>query len=189
MSDTNFLRVESDLDTVPRWYMVQVRSQFENVALQNLLTRLESFELQDNVIDFVVPTRTRKRIVRGKEQEVVERLYPGYIFAHMIFNTKMQEVINTTEYVRGLVGGAYPTPLDEKEVQHMFSRSEQVHGDEVEVDFKEGDVVKIIDGPFSNLQGKVSGVDMLKSNVRVLVSMFGRETPVDLSFFQIERVM
>lgn len=173
----------------PRWYVVQVRSRYEDVATTNIRSRLETFGLQDSVEDILAPSRMRKRVLRGKTKDVEEKVYPGYIFIKAILSDDLKNVIRSTEYVKGFVGGVHPTPLAEKEIKDIIetiaSKTDDLHSTDLET----GDIVNIIDGPFSGLQGKLGEVNIIRGRVRVLISMFGRETPVELEFFQVERVL
>ena len=192
-SDTNKTKsflLEDDSETESaRWYVVQIRSRYEDIAVANIRARLETFGIQDKVEEILVPTRTRKRVLHGKTKDVEEKVYPGYILIKALLNNELKNTLRSTEYVNGFVGGAYPTPLTEKEVtallESIAAKDDSLHA----TDFEIGDVVKIVDGPFSNLQGKISEVSAMRGRVRVLVSMFGRETPVELEFFQVERIL
>lgn len=170
------------------WYVVKVHSGFEQVVKTSIIQAAESLGLEDEVFEVVIPTEKQVRIKGGKRTEKEERIYPGYILVHMIINDQTWYAINNIEYSSGFLGSrTHAESLSQDEVDVI---KERMKGDTVrhDTDLKVGDVVKIIDGPFSDLDGKIGEMDIDKGQAVVLIPMFGRETPVKLDLFQIRSV-
>ncbi len=170
------------------WYAIHTYSGYENAVARNLKQRIESLNMQDRIFDVIVPTEKKIRIKGGKRVTEEERIYPGYVLVEMIVNDDSWYVVRNTPRVTGFVGsGTQPVPLLPKELEELMSR---MHEDVVKhtVDFAADDLVSITDGPFRELEGKVSEVDERRGKVKVLVSMFGRETPVELDFLQVKKI-
>jgi transcription termination/antitermination protein NusG len=144
--------------------------------------------MEDKIFNVVVPTEKKIKIKGGKRIEEEEKIYPGYILVDMIVTDDSWYVVRNTPRVTGFVGsGVYPVPIDQKEVDHLFSR---MNADKImhTINLAQDDGVLIIDGPFKDLEGKVSEIDEERGKVKVLVNMFGRETPVELDFLQVKKV-
>lgn len=170
------------------WYAIHTYSGYENAVARNLKQRIESLNMQDRIFDVVVPTEKKIRIKGGKRITEEERIYPGYVLVEMIVNDDSWYVVRNTPRVTGFVGsGTQPVPLSPKELEELMSRMKE---DVVKhkVDFAPDDQVMITDGPFRELEGKVGEVDERRGKVKVLVSMFGRETPVELDFLQVKKI-
>lgn len=170
------------------WYVVKVHSGFEQVVKMSILQTVESLGLEDRIFEVIIPTEEQVRIKGGKRVEKKERIYPGYILVHMIIDDQTWYAINNIEYSSGFLGSrTYAESLSQEEVDAIKQRME---GGVVrhETDLGVGDSVKIIDGPFSDLDGKIGEVDVDKGQAIVLIPMFGRETPVKLDLFQIRAV-
>ena len=170
------------------WYVVHTYAGYENAVMRNLKQRIESYDMQDKIFSVIVPTEKKVKIKGGKRVEEEEKIYPGYILVEMIVTDDSWFVVRNTPRVTGFVGsGVYPVPLDKKEVDALFAR---MSADRVthQINLIENDAVLIIDGPFKDLEGKVSSIDEERGKVKVLVSMFGRETPVELDFLQVKKV-
>jgi transcriptional antiterminator NusG len=170
------------------WYVIHTYAGYENAVMRNLKQRIESLGMEDRIFNVLVPTEKKIKIKAGKRVEEEEKIYPGYILVDMIVTDDSWYVVRNTPRVTGFVGaGVYPVPLDKKEVDSLFKRmsSETVKHN---IDLMVGDAIKIVDGPFKDLEGKVSEVDEERGKVRVLVSMFGRETPVELDFLQVKKL-
>ena len=170
------------------WYAIHTYSGYENAVSRNLKQRIESLNMQDQIFDVVVPTEKKIRIKGGKRVTEEERIYPGYVLVEMIVNDESWYVVRNTPRVTGFVGsGTQPVPLSEAEYKALMT---QMSDDSIthKVDLTAGDLVIITDGPFKELEGKVSDVDEKSGKVKVLVAMFGRETPVELDFLQIKKV-
>jgi len=170
------------------WYAIHTYAGYENAVLRNLKQRIESLAMEDRIFNVVVPTEKKIKIKGGKRIEEEEKIYPGYVLVDMIVTDDSWFVVRNTPRVTGFVGsGNIPRPLNKQEVEDLFKRmsSDQIRHT---TDLSVGDLVSISDGPFKDLEGKVAEVDEERGKVRVLVSMFGRETPVELDFLQVKRV-
>jgi transcription termination/antitermination protein NusG len=171
-----------------RWYVLHTYSGYEENVAHNLKQRVDSLDMEDMIFDVLVPTETKIKIKNGKRTTVREKIFPGYILVNMIVTDDSWYVVRNTPNVTGFVGsGTTPTPISEEEVKELKRRM-GVEEPTYKVDVDVGSPVKIVDGPFKDLEGKVSGVDESKGKVKVLVSMFGRETPVELDFLQIKKI-
>ena len=170
------------------WYVIHTYAGYENAVMRNLKQRIESLGMEDKIFQVIVPTEKKIKIKGGKRVEEEEKIYPGYILVDMVVTDDSWYVVRNTPRVTGFVGcGVYPVPLDKKEVDALFTRmsaDKVIHNIDLQVD----DAVLIIDGPFKDLEGKVREVDEERGKVRVLVSMFGRETPVELDFLQVKKI-
>ena len=167
------------------WFVIHSYSGYENKVQKNLLHRIESMGMQDEIFDVVVPTEEEIEIKDGHRRTVRRRVFPGYVLVHLILTDDSWYVVRNTPGVTGFVGsGNKPTPLLREEVDKIFKRME-VEAPKIKVSFREGQTVRIIDGPFADFMGTVDNVDQNRGLVRVLVSFFGRETPVELDFLQV----
>ncbi len=170
------------------WYAIHTYAGYENAVSRNLKQRIESLGMEDKIFAVVIPTEKKIKIKGGKRVEEEEKIYPGYVLVDMMVTDDSWYVVRNTPRVTGFVGsGVFPVPLDKAEVESLFKRmsSDKVmHNIELDVD----DAVTIVDGPFKDLEGKVGEVDAERGKVKVLVSMFGRETPVELDFLQVKKL-
>jgi len=170
------------------WYAVHTYSGYENAVMRNLKQRMESLGMQDKIFNVVIPTEKKIKVAGGKRTNVEEKVYPGYILVDMIVDDESWYVVRNTPRVTGFVGsGVTPVPLSEEEVADLFKRM-SADTTKHKVDFTVGEPVVVADGPFKNLEGKVGEIDEEKGKVKVLVSMFGRETPVELDFLQVRKI-
>lgn len=170
------------------WYVVHCYSGHENKVKYNLEQRIESMGMRDKIFEVIVPTEEEVEIKEGKRRVVERRIFPGYILVNMIMSEESWYVVRNTPGVTGFVGmGDEPTPLRPEEVAQILKRME-VETPRVRVAYREGDRVRIIEGPFNDFRGTVAEVDMERGKVRVLVNFFGRETPVELDFLQVEKI-
>jgi len=170
------------------WYAIHTYSGYENAVLRNLRQRVESLGLQDKIFNVIVPVEKKIKIKGGKRVEVEEKIYPGYVLVDMIVTDDSWYVVRNTPRVTGFVGaGVNPVPLSPEEVTTLFSRM-KTDVSKHKIDLMVGEIVRIIDGPFKELEGKVSEIDENRGKVKVLVSMFGRETPVELDFLQVKKI-
>jgi len=170
------------------WYVIHTYAGYENAVMRNLKQRIESLGMEDKIFNVIVPTEKKIKIKGGKRVEEEEKIYPGYILVDMIVTDDSWYVVRNTPRVTGFVGsGVYPVPIDKKEVEALFAR---MSADRVThtINLLENDAVLIIDGPFKDLEGKVSEIDEDRGKVKVLVNMFGRETPVELDFLQVKKI-
>lgn len=169
------------------WYAIHTYAGYENAVLRNLKQRIEPYGMEDFIFNVVVPIEKKIKIKGNKRVEVEEKVYPGYVLVDMIV-TDDSYVVRNTPRVTGFLGaGVFPVPLSKKEIDELFSRMSNdttKHAIDIEV----SDAVTIVDGPFKDLEGKVEEVDNERGKVKVLVSMFGRETPVELDFLQIRKI-
>jgi transcriptional antiterminator NusG len=171
-----------------RWYVIHTYSGLEEAVAHNLKQRIESMDMEDKIFNILIPKEKKIRIKAGKRKVVEEKIYPGYVLVEMIVNDDSWYVVRNTPHVTGFVGsGTTPTPVSEDEIKSLQKRM-GVNEPEFQIDFEKGDSVKISDGPFKNMDGKVSEIDENRGKVKVMVSMFGRETPVELDFLQIKKV-
>ena len=175
-------------DTPRNWYAIHTYAGYENAVARNLKQRIESLGMEDRIFAVVVPVEKKIKIKAGKRVEEEEKIYPGYVLVDMIVTDDSWYVVRNTPRVTGFVGaGVVPVPLDKKEVDDLFARmntTETKHAIDLVVD----DIIKIVDGPFKEFEGKVAEVDESRGKIKVLVSMFGRETPVELDFLQVKKI-
>ncbi len=178
---------EAEHDDGRHWFVVHCYSGYENKVRHAIEQRIETMGMDDKIFDVIVPTEEEIEIKEGKRRVVERRVFPGYVLVQMIMDEDSWYVVRNTPGVTGFVGmGNKPTPLTEQEVQQIMKRME-AEAPVVKVTFKQGQKVRIIDGPFNDIQGIVDEIDMERAKVRVLVSFFGRETPVELDFLQVEK--
>ena len=170
------------------WYAIHTYAGYENAVARNLKQRIESLGMEDKIFAVVVPTEKKIKVKGGKRVEEEEKIYPGYVLVDMIVTEDSWYMVRNTPRVTGFVGsGVYPVPLEKAEVESLFARmntGETQHA----IDLAPGDLVKVSDGPFKDFEGKVGEVDTQRGKIKVLVSMFGRETPVELDFLQVKKV-
>jgi transcription termination/antitermination protein NusG len=170
------------------WYVLHTYSGYEDNVARNLKQRIESMDMQDLIFDVIVPVEKKIKIKTGKRTVVEEKIYPGYVLVDMIVTDASWYVVRNTPNVTGFIGlGTTPTPIDPREIETLKKRM-GVLEPKYKIDVKAGDSVKIIDGPFKEFDGKVDEVDEEKGRIKVLVSIFGRETPVELDFLQINKI-
>ncbi len=169
------------------WYAVHTYAGYENAVARNLKQRIDSLNMNDKIFNVVVPVEKKIKIKGNKRVEEEEKIYPGYILVDMVVTDESWFVVRNTPRVTGFVGaGVYPVPLTQKEVAFFLGNMDKntvTHA----VDFSVGESVKIIDGPFKDLDGKISEIDAEKGKARVMVLMFGRETSVELDLLQIRK--
>jgi len=169
------------------WYVVHSYSGYENKVKKNLESRIESMGMQDQIFQVIVPTEEQVELKGGQRRTAERRIFPGYILVEMFLTDDSWYVVRNTPGVTGFVGlGNKPTALQPEEVDRILKRME-AEAPTIKVNFREGDNVEITDGPFKDFHGTVDLLDTEKGKVRVLVSFFGRETPVELDFLQVER--
>lgn len=172
----------------PRWYVVHAYSGHEDKVRNNLLKRVDSMDMHDRIFDVLVPTEDVIEIKDGQRRHVAKRTYPGYILVHMIMSDESWYVVRNTPGVTSFVGsGTKPVALQEKEIKGI-QRVMKQEAPKVRVEYHVGENVRVIDGPFSDFHGKVDEINADKGKLKVLVNMFGRETPVELDLLQVERL-
>ncbi|PMP78202.1 MAG: transcription termination/antitermination protein NusG [Roseiflexus castenholzii] len=184
------IQPESEIrDDDRRWYVIHTYSGYENKVKQNLLHRIETMEMRDQIFNVIVPTEEEIEIKNGQRRTVQKKVFPGYVLVQMKMNDNSWYVVRNTPGVTSFVGhGNKPTPLEEEEVKAILKQMEQ-EAPKVKVSYQVGQAVKITDGPFTDFEGIVDAIDHERGRVRVLVSFFGREAPVELDFLQVTRLV
>lgn len=179
---------KQETQAVRNWYAIHTYAGYENVVLRNLKQRIDSLGMNDKIFNVIVPVEKKIKIKGGKRVESEDKIYPGYVLVDMIVTDDSWYVVRNTPRVTGFVGaGINPVPLKKEEVDYLFKKMDSgtvKHN----IDMVAGETVLINDGPFKDLEGKVSSVDQDRGKVKVLVSMFGRETPVELDFLQVKKI-
>ncbi len=170
------------------WYAIHTYAGYENAVTKNLQQRIDSLGMEDKIFNVLVPMEKNIKIKGGKRVEVLEKIYPGYVLVDMIVTDDSWYVVRNTPRVTGFVGsGVYPVPLSQKEIDELFSRMNKETGKH-NIDLVVGDIVAVIEGPFKELEGKIEELDKDRGKLKVNVSMFGRETPVELDFLQVKKI-
>jgi len=170
------------------WYVLHTYSGYEDNVARNLRQRIESMDMQDHIFDVIVPVEKKIKIKGGKRVTVEEKIYPGYVLVQMIVTDASWYVVRNTPNVTGFIGlGTTPTPVDAEEIMSIKKKMGQDEP-KYRIDVKKGESIKIVDGPFKNFDGEVQEIDESKGKVKVLVMVFGRETPVELDFLQIKKI-
>jgi len=178
---------EGEEDDGRAWYVVHCYSGYENKVRHNLEQRIETMGMKDQIFDVVVPTEEEIEVKEGKRKTVERRVFPGYILVNMLMSEESWYVVRNTPGVTSFVGmGNEPVPLRPEEVSQIIRRME-ADAPRIKVSFRHGERVRIIDGPFNDFRGTVDDIDMDRAKVRVMVNFFGRETPVELDFLQVEK--
>ncbi len=170
------------------WYAIHTYAGYEDAVARNLNQRIESMGMEEKIFAVLVPKEKKIKIKNGQRQTVEEKIYPGYVLVDMTVTDDSWYVVRNTPRVTGFVGsGVTPTPLSSEEVKMLLKRT-AADEPKYKIDIVPGDAVKIVDGPFKDYDGKVAEVDDEKGKVKVLISLFGRETPVELDFLQMKRI-
>jgi transcriptional antiterminator NusG len=179
----------NDLDVKDaRWYVVHTYSGHENRVALQLMARVKTMNLEHKILEILIPTQNKIQIKRGKKQAIKEKIFPGYMLVKMVMADDAWLAVRTTQGVTGFVGvGTKPTALPNQEVESIQKYMNQ-GAPKYKANFSIGEAVKIIEGPFADFLGTVDSIDDAKGKVNVLVSIFGRETPVELDFLQIAKV-
>ena len=170
------------------WYVLHTYSGYEDAVAKALKQRVESLGMEDKIFNVIVPKEKKIKIKNGKRKTIEEKIYPGYVLVEMIVTDDSWYVVRNTPNVTGFVGaGTTPVPVSTEEIDNLKKR---ISGEEPQfkIEVKSGDLVKIIDGPFKDFDGVVDGIDEQKGKIKVLVNMFGRETPVTLDFLQAKKI-
>ena len=191
MTERNEKLTESEFqaDDGRHWYVIHTYSGYENKVKQNLMHRIETMEMQDQIFRVIVPTEEEIEIKNGQRRTVHKKVFPGYVLVQMRMNDNSWYVVRNTPGVTSFVGhGNRPTPLEDSEVKAILKQMEE-EAPKVRVSYQVGQAVKITDGPFTDFEGIVDAIDHERGRVRVLVSFFGREAPVELDFLQVTRLV
>ena len=173
-----------------KWYIVHVYSGFEDKVKRNLDERIEAFGQQDSFGNILVPTEQIVELKKGQKKTSSRKFYPGYILVQMALNKDTWHLVNDTAKVTGFVGGEInPTPISDEEADRIVRQMEEgVSRPKARYSFEEGDEVRVVDGPFTNFQGTVEEMKPDKEKLRVLITIFGRPTPVELDFIQVNKI-
>jgi transcriptional antiterminator NusG len=170
------------------WYVIHTYSGYEDAVARNLKQRIESLGMEDKIFNVIVPKEKKIKIKDGKRKVVEEKIYPGYVLVEMIVTDDSWYVVRNTPRVTGFVGaGTTPVPVSSEEIENLKKRM-GIEAPQYKIEVGIGDAVKIIDGPFKDFDGKVSEIDEERGKVKVLVNMFGRDTPVELDSLQIKKL-
>ena len=170
------------------WYVIHTYSGYEDAVAKNLKQRIESLGMEDKIFSVIVPKEKKIKIKDGKRKTVEEKIYPGYVLVEMLVTDDSWYVVRNAPNVTGFVGaGTTPVPVSGEEIENLKKRM-GAGEPQFKIEVKIGDLVKITDGPFKDLDGKVSEVDEERGKIKVLVNMFGRDTPVELDSLQIKKV-
>lgn len=169
------------------WYVLHTYSGYEDSVALNLKQRIENLGMQDKIFDAIVPKEKKIKIKDGKRTTFDEKIFPGYVLVNMIVTDDSWYVVRNTPNVTGFVGsGTIPTPVAQEEWDYLQKRMGREEP-KFKVDFELDELVTITDGPFKDYQGKISDIDQAKGKVKVMVTIFGRETPVELDFLQVRK--
>jgi len=182
---------EKKISKVPdnaKWYILHTYAGHENKVARSLKQRVEAMKFEDRIFDIIVPTRNTIKVTQGKKETVKEKIFPGYVIVRMVLDDESWFMVRSTQGVTSFIGAANkPTPISEKEVeaiQKFMNLDEPLY----KVAFTTGEAVKITDGPFSDFLGTIDSIDETRGKLKVLVSIFGRETPVELDFLQVKKI-
>ncbi|OGK21986.1 transcription termination/antitermination protein NusG [Candidatus Roizmanbacteria bacterium RIFCSPHIGHO2_01_FULL_39_8] len=182
------LKNATPLDAKAKWYVIHVQTGYEARVKTGLEQRIKSLGVEDKIFDVVIPMREIVIVKKGKKSKAKEKVFPGYVLVRMILNDDSWLVVRTTEGVTGFVGaGLKPTPISDKEVEAIMKFVQQEQP-KFKTKFSVGEAVKITNGPFADFLGTIEAIDEEKGKVRVLVSIFDRETPVELDFLQVAKL-
>lgn len=170
------------------WYVIHTYSGYEDAVAKNLKQRIESLSMENKIFNVIVPKEKKIKIKNGKRKTVEEKIYPGYVLVEMIVDDESWYVVRNTPRVTGFLGaGTTPIPVSAKDIADLMKRMDAGEP-EFTIDFEVGEAVKVMDGPFKGMDGKVSEIDQERGKIKVLVNMFGRDTPVELDSLQIKKV-
>jgi transcriptional antiterminator NusG len=171
-----------------RWYAIHTYSGYEENVQHNLVQRIESMDMQDKIFNVMIPKEKKIKIKNGKRKITEEKIFPGYVLVEMMVTDDSWYVVRNTPNVTGFIGtGTIPTPIADEEIKSLQKRM-GVEEPEYKIDVEVNSPVRITDGPFKNFEGKVAEIDESRGKIKVLVSMFGRETPVELDFLQVKKI-
>lgn len=180
--------VNEEVEDGRGWYVIHCYSGYENKVRHNLEQRIETMGMKEMIFDVVIPTQEEIEVRDGKRRSIERHVFPGYVLVNMILTEESWYVVRNTPGVTGFVGmGNDPIPLRPEEVSQILRRME-AEAPTIKVTYKPGETVRIIDGPFNDFHGTVDEIDMERSKVRVMVNFFGRSTPVELDFLQVEKI-
>lgn len=171
-----------------RWYAIHTYSGYEENVAENLRQRIESMDMEEKIFALMIPKEKKIKIKNGRRKVVEEKIFPGYVLVDMVVTDDSWYVVRNTPNVTGFIGtGTSPTPIAEEEIKALQKRM-GVDEPQYKIDVEVGEPVRITDGPFKNFEGKVQEIDEGRGKIKVLVSIFGRETPVELDFLQLKKI-
>ena len=171
------------------WYVLHTYSGYEDAVARNLKQIIESLDMADKIFNVLVPKEKKIKIKNGKRRTIEEKIYPGYVLVEMIVTDASWYVVRNTPNVTGFIGaGTVPIPVSSDEIKELQKRMVGAGESKYKIEFSVGDPVKIVDGPFKDFDGKVSAIDEERGKVKVMISMFGRETAVELDSLQIKKL-
>ena len=171
-----------------RWFAIHTYSGYEENVAENLTQRIETMDMEEKIFNVLVPKEKKIKIKNGKRKTVEEKIFPGYVLVEMVVTDDSWYVVRNTPNVTGFIGtGTTPTPIAETEMEALQKRM-GINEPEYKLDVEKGSSVTITDGPFKGQEGKVSEIDEERGKIKVLVNLFGRETPVELDFLQIKKI-
>ena len=171
-----------------RWYIVHTYSGYEERVKKSLEQRIKTMDAEDKIFQVIIPTEDEIEIRGGQRRTVTKKVFPGYVLVEMKMNDESWHVVRNTPGITGFVGGGNkPTPLADDEVKNILKQMRD-GSPQVKVGFRRGESIRVVDGPFSDFVGVVDEINMGKGKVKVLLSIFGRETSVELDFLQVERM-
>ncbi len=180
---------KQNIDYGRRWFAIHTYSGYEENVANNLRQRVETLGMQDKIFQVLVPKEKKIKIKNGKRRVIEEKIFPGYVLVDMEVTDESWYVVRNTPNVTGFIGtGTTPTPLSLSEVEACMKRMGTKEEPQITIDLQPGMAVKMADGPFKGFEGKVSEIDGARGKVKVLVSMFGRETPLELDFTQVKKI-
>lgn len=175
-------------EEIAKWYIIHTYAGHEDKVARSLKQRVEVMKFVDRVFDIIVPTRNTIKVSQGKKETVKEKIFPGYVLVRMVLDDETWHMVRGTQGVTSFIGaGNKPTPISEKEVEAIkkfMNQEEPMY----KVSFVVGEAVKITDGPFADFLGTIDSIDEARGKLKVLVSIFGRETPVELDFLQVNKI-
>jgi transcriptional antiterminator NusG len=184
----NHLVITKSDDPRAKWFVVHTYSGHEARVMASLQQRVETMKLADRILEVLIPTQEQIQIRSGKKHQVTEKIFPGYILVRMILDDNSWLAVRTTQGVTGFVGvGNKPTPISDEEV-NTIQKFMSMEAPKYRAKFSAGEAVKIIDGPFNEFLGSIESIDEERGKLKVLVSIFGRETPVELDFLQVKKL-
>ncbi len=181
-------QTDSKLSDLAKWYIVHTYSGHEDKVAKSLKQRIQSLGFEDKIFETIVPTRNTIRVSQGKKENVKEKIFPGYVLVKMILDDESWLLVKTTQGVTSFIGASNkPTPISDKEVE-AIQRFTKIEEPLYKTAFSKNEAVKITDGPFAEFLGTIDEIDETKGKIKVLVSIFGRETPVELDFLQVKKL-
>ena len=179
---------KQQIEQEKNWYVIHTYSGYEDAVAKNLKQRIESLGMEDKIFNVIVPKEKKIKIKNGKRKTIEEKIYPGYVLVEMIVTDESWYVVRNTPRVTGFLGaGTTPIPVSKADIDDLMKRME-VKEPEFTIDVVLGESVKVTDGPFKGFEGKVSEIDQERGKIKVLVNMFGRDTPVELDSLQIKKL-